>query len=135
MGVQNATLLVGGTVAASGGTSTAFVPNGAVVSSGIQIIDSVSTNNVTRANITLKTIKQAVFDMVKGVFTGKTKRQVQLVRPKVLANGSVTFPLIRLELEFHPDNTDAEITALLSEGAQLLTDVDFSAFWRLGNLQ
>lgn len=135
MGVQNATLMVGATVAASGGTSTAFAPNGAVVSGGIQIVDSVSTNNVTRATITLKTIKQAAFDMVKGIFTGKTKRQIQLVRPKVLANGSVSFSLVRLELEYHPDNTADEVTQLLTEGAQLLTDADFAAFWRLGNLQ
>lgn len=134
MGVQNATLLVGGTVSTAGGTSTAFVPNGATINGGIQIVDSVSTNAVTRASITLKTIKSAVFDMATGLFTGKTKRQVQLVRPKVLASGRVVFPLIRIEIEVHPDNTDAEIMQLLSEGAQLLTDTDFTPFWKIGSI-
>lgn len=134
MGVQNATLLVGGTVAATGGTSTAFVPNGATISGGIQIVDSVNTNAVTRASITLKTIKTAVFDMMTGLFTGKTKRQIQLVRPKVLASGRVVFPLVRIEVEVHPENTDAEVSALLSEGAQLLADSDFVSFWKIGSI-
>lgn len=134
MGVQNATLLVGATVSATGGTSTAFVPNGASVNGGVQVVDSTNTNAVTRASMTFKTIKQAVLDMVTGLFTGKTKRQAQLVRPKVLANGRVVFPLIRIELEVHPENTDAEITALMAEGAQMLTDPDFTSFWKLGNL-
>lgn len=134
MGVQNATLLVGGSVATTGGTSTAFVPNGATINGGIQIVDSVNTNAVTRATITLKTIKSALFDMVTGLFTGKTKRQIQLVRPKVLASGRVVFPLIRIELEVSPDNTDAEVSALLSEGAQLCTDADFVNFWKIGSV-
>lgn len=134
MGVQNATLLVGATVSATGGTSTAFVPNGASVNNGVQVVDSTNTNAVTRASVTVKTIKQAVLDMATGLFTGKTKRQAQLVRPKVLANGRVVFPLIRIELEVHPENTDAEISALMSEGAQLLTDTDFTSFWKVGNL-
>lgn len=134
MGVQNATLLVGATVSATGGTSTAFVPNGASVNNGVQVVDSTNTNAVTRASMTFKTIKQAVLDMVTGLFTGKTKRQAQLVRPKVLANGRVVFPLVRIELEVHPENTDAEITALMAEGAQMLTDSDFTSFWKLGNL-
>lgn len=134
MSVQNATLLVGGTVSTAGGTSTAFVPNGATISGGIQIVDSVNTNAVTRATITLKTIKTAAFDMITGLFSGKTKRQVQLVRPKVLAGGRVVFPLIRIEMEVHPENTDAEVSALMSEGAQLLIDTDFASFWKLGSI-
>lgn len=133
MGVQNATILVGGTVSTTGGTSTAFVPNGADVNAGVQIVDSTSTNAITRCNITFRTIKQAVLDMVSGVFTGKTKRQAQLVRPKVLASGRVVFPLVRVEMETHPEMTDAEITALMVEGAQLLADSDFTAFWKMGS--
>lgn len=134
MGVQNATLLVGGTVSTAGGTSTAFVPNGAEVNSGVQIVDSTSTNAITRCTVTARTIKLAVLDTVSGLFTGKTKRQAQLVRPKVLASGRVTFPLVRIELETHPEMTDAEISALMSEGAQLLADADFTAFWKMGSI-
>lgn len=134
MSLQNATLLVGATVAASGGTSTAFVPNGATVTNGVQIVDSTSTNAITRAMITCKTIKTAVLDMVTGLFTGKTKRQAQLVKPKVLSSGRVVFPLIRIEIEDHPEMTDAERSALRLEGAQLLVDSDFTEFWRIGSL-
>ena len=132
MGVQNATLLVGGTVSTTGGTSTAFAPNGATVVGGIQIVDSTNTNAVTRASITLRTIKNAVLDLVTGFYTGKSKRQAQLVRPKVLTSGRVVFPLIRIEIEDHPDMTAAERAQLRVEGAQLLTDSDFINFWEMG---
>jgi len=134
MGVHNAAILVGGTVSTTGGTSTSFVPNGADVKGGVQVVDSANTNAVTRASITFRTIKAAVLDTVTGLFTGKSKRQAQLVRPKVLASGRVVFPLVRVELELHPEMTDAEITALMSEGAQLLADSDFTAFWKLGSV-
>lgn len=134
MSVQNATLLVGGTVSATGGTSTGFVPNGSDVAGGVQVVDSTSTNAVTRASITLRTVKNAVLDMSTGLFIGKTKRQAQLVRPKVLASGRVIFPLVRIELETHPEMTDAEVSALLSEGAQLLVDADFTSFWKMGSV-
>lgn len=134
MGLQNATLLVGGTVSATGGTSTAFAPNGASVVGGIQIVDTTNSNAVTRASATFRTIKQATLDLVTGLFSGKVKRQAQLVRPKVLASGRVVFPLVRIEVEFSPENTDAEISALLTEGAQLLIDADFTSFWKIGNI-
>lgn len=134
MSVQNATLLVGGTVAATGGVSTMFVPNGASVTGGIQIVDSSNNNAVTRASLTCRTIKQATLNTATGTFDGKIKRQVQLVRPKILASGKVQFPLIRIEMEFSPENTDAEISALLNEGAQLCVDADFTSFWKIGSL-
>lgn len=134
MSVTNATIMVGATVATSGGTSTAFTPNGADISSGIQLVDAVSTNAITRAVITLRTVKSAMFDAVKGMFTGKTRRYMQLVRPKVLANGSVVYPLVRVEVEDHPEMSDAERAQLRTEGAQLLTDADFTQFWVLGSL-
>lgn len=133
MGLQNATLMVGATVSTTGGTSTAFVPNGATVTNGVQVVDSTNTNAVTRASMTFRTIKQAVLDLITGKFTGKIKRQAQLVRPKVLADGRVTFPLIRIELEVVPDSTDAEIFALMNEGAMMLTDADFLSFWKIGS--
>lgn len=133
MGLQNATLMVGAVVSSTGGTSTAFVPNGVSVANGVQVVDSTNTNAVTRASITFRTIKSAVIDVATGLFAGKTKRQVQLVRPKVLTNGQVKFPLIRIEIETVPDSTDAEITALLAEGAMLLSDSDFTSFWKIGS--
>lgn len=133
MGLQNATLMVGAVVSSTGGTSTAFVPNGVSVANGVQIVDSTNTNAVTRASVTFRTIKSAAIDVATGLFAGKTKRQVQLVRPKVLTNGQVKFPLIRIEIETVPDSTDAEITALLAEGAMLLSDSDFTSFWKIGS--
>lgn len=133
MGLQNATLLVGGTVSATGGTSTAFAPNGATVTGGIQVVDTTNTNAVTRASMTFRTVKQAALDLISGLYSGKIKRQAQLVRPKVTTSGRVVFPLVRIEVEYSPENTDVEVSALLSEGAQLLVDADFTNFWKIGS--
>lgn len=133
MPVNGATLAVGGTVSVAGGTSTSFVANSAEVKGGIQVVDSANTNAITRAMITLRTIKSAIVNAVTGKYSGKTKRQAQLVRPKVLGDGSIIFPLIRIEIETHPEMTDAEVSALLSEGAQLCIDSDFTSFWKLGS--
>lgn len=133
MGLQTATLMVGATVSSTGGASTAFAANGASVVNGVQIIDSTSTNAITRASMTFRTIKQATLDALTGLFTGKIKRQGQLVRPKVTASGRVVFPLIRIELEVSPESTDAEISALMNEGAMMLTDTDFIPFWKTGS--
>lgn len=134
MPINGATLLVGGSVSASGGTSTAFTVNGAEVKGGVQVVDATNTNAITRAMVTLRNIKNAVVNATTGKYVGKTKRQGQLVRPKVLPDGSIIFPLIRIELETHPEMTSAEVTALLTEGAQLCIDADFTNFWQIGSL-
>lgn len=134
MSVQNATLLIGGTVSATGGTSTAFVPNGAQVNSGVQVVDSTDSNAVTRASITCQNVKIPAIDPTTGKYPGKIRRRGTVTRPKVLSDGRVVFQLARIEIEYHPEASDAEITALMSQGAQLLCDSDFTSFWKVGSL-
>ena len=46
----------------------------------------------------------------------------------------MTFPLLRLEVEVHPEQTQAEIDAMFSAGAAAACDADFQSFNRTGNL-
>jgi len=132
MALQPCSLPVGGTVSVVGGTATSFVPNGAEISGGVQVVDSTNTNAVTRASATFRTIKTAALDQKTGLYVGKTKRQAQLVRPKVQSDGRVVFPLGRLEIEIVPENTEAEIYALLDQLA-MLTMAAYRDFWKLGS--
>lgn len=134
MGIQNATILVGGTVATTGGTSTAFTPNGVDVKGGVQLIDAANANAVTRAMITVRNVRAANLDPATGKYKTKWKRFANIIRPLVLSSGAVTFPVVRIEVEAHPESTQAQVDQLCSEAAQLLTDSDFQAFWRTGSL-
>lgn len=133
MALQPCSLPVGATIAITGGTATSFVANSAEVKGGIQVVDSTNTNAVTRASMTFRTIKEATLDSATGTYVGKTKRQAQIVRPKVQADSRVTFPLGRIELEIVPENTPAEIEALLDQIAMIAASATFREFWKIGS--
>jgi hypothetical protein len=54
--------------------------------------------------------------------------------PKILADGSTEYNLIRIEREVHPESTAAEALELNIQGAQLLFDSEVLAFWSAGSL-
>lgn len=132
MGIENSTLLNGATLSATGGTAFTLTSDGQVVVGGKHLINAAVPDFRIRPNATVKT-KPA-----KVASTGewsKGKRTAVYVVPKLLASGKTTFPLIRIELEDHPEMTQAEIDHLCTVGGQMLFDADFLAFWRTGSLQ
>lgn len=131
MGLQNASILVGSTLSATGGTALTFSLDGQQVSGGIHVSDAATTDFRVRPNFTAKTKIPTVDSL--GVYS-KGKRSLTFVRPKILASGKTVFPLVRIELEDHPEMTQAEVDALISQGAQLLFDADCTAYWRTGSL-
>jgi hypothetical protein len=77
-------------------------------------------------------VKQPSLDSL-GIYS-KGRRSIVVTIPKVLASGKQVFPLIRIELEDHPESSAAEVAALLSIGANVLIDADFSSFWSTGSV-
>lgn len=123
---KNAT---GGTT--TGGTAMALASDGVAVQNGVHVADMSEVDFTIRTNLTLKTrnpVKQA-----DGSYS-KAKRNATIVVPKALEDGSVTFNLVRIEVEAHPKTTDAELTNLHMLGAQLFTDADLTAFLKTGSL-
>lgn len=130
MGIQNATLLAGATISVSGGTAKTFNPDGFAVPNGIHVVDIGDADYRTRLNITAKNRNPV---LVNGKFS-KAKRWLTLVKPQVEADGSISFNVIRTEIEFTTTLPAADYTDLLKMNAQLFTDSDFTSFLTIGSL-
>lgn len=132
MGINTLSLMkhaTGGTT--TGGTAMALSSDGQEVKNGVHVADMSETNFIVRTNVTLKTRNpQRLSD---GSYS-KAKRYGTLVVPKILVSGEVSFNLIRIEIEAHPETTDAELTNLHMLGAQFFTDSDLTAFLKTGSL-
>lgn len=114
-----------------GGTAMALSSDGQDVKNGVHVADMSETNFIVRTNITLKTrnpIRQS-----DGTYT-KAKRFITIVVPKILAGGDVSYDLVRIEIEAHPETTVPELTNLHMLGAQVFTDADLTAFLVSGSL-
>lgn len=132
MSLQNAVLKAGATSASVvGGTDVTFTPDGQTVAGGIHIAAAADADFRTRRNMTIKNKVPTL--QSDGKYT-KAKRSTSYVQPKILADGSTTFNLIRVEMEAHPESTAAEVTELRMIGNQILGDSDFLSFWDTGNM-
>lgn len=131
MALSNATLLNGATNSATGGTTMNFSPSGKDVPNGVEIVDVGATDFVTRTTISFKA-KMPTYNATTNTWS-KGSREVTLVKPKVLSDGTVSFPVVRIKVETHPEMSAAEETELRSEAAQLLFDSDFWLFWQTGS--
>lgn len=131
MSLQNATLLAGATLSATGGTPKTFALSGLKVENGIQIVDSAESNIMIREAITAKSVPARVDG--NGEWT-MDKMEVTVTTPKVRANGKQSFPSIRIIGNFDPEMTTAEKLELRLQAAQTLFDTDFSNLWTVGGL-
>lgn len=132
MGLANATLMSGGTLSVTGGTSKTYAPDGVNVANGIHLADFSVTDARIRPSLTAKN-RPAAYDKTKGVWV-RGKRECVLTIPKVLASGITEFPNVRIIIEDHPEMTDAELTTLLGLAGQIFFDTDFTNYVKYGSL-
>lgn len=131
MSVNNMTLAYGATLAATGGTSKTFKKTDQEVKNGIMVVDSSSTDYRTRITVMAK-VKPPYYDSQTGEYT-KGRKTITLTQPFVKASGKVEFPLVRIEVEDHPELALSDITEMRKRAAQLLFDTDLDDFFNLGN--
>lgn len=131
MPINGLTLSEGATCSITGGTTKTFKLNATPVKNGVQVVDS------SNADIRLRPSLTAI---AKNAVQGKDgkwsyeRRETILVRPKLLADGTIGFNSQRVITSFHPESTPAEITELYSSGAQVGFDADTSDFRAQGTL-
>ena len=133
MTIQSLTLqknATGGTT--TGGTSISLSSDGVEVKNGIHVADMSELDFTVRTNATFKT-KNPV-KLPDGTYT-KGKRYATIVVPKALADETIVFNLVRIEVEAHPKTTEAELTNLHMLGAQVFTDADTQNFLKYGSLE
>jgi hypothetical protein len=132
MPINGAVIKTGATgFTVTSGTDKTFSPDGVPVANGIHVADMGQVDARIRASITCKN-KPPVLNS-DGTWS-KDKRSVSFVVPKILASGKTTFPLVRLEIEAHPENTVAERLDLSYMALQILFNSHFASFISTGNL-
>lgn len=119
----------GGTT--TGGTAMPLSRDGVEVKNGVHVADMAESDFTIRTNMSLRSrVPQLQSD---GTYS-KGKRFATIVVPKVLADASIAFNLIRIEVEVHPETTTAEKTNLHMLAAQVFTDSDLTDFLQNGSL-
>lgn len=132
MGLQNATVLDGATISATGGSAKTLSVDGIPVTNGIHLSDFSVADLRTRPNVTAKN-RPAAYNKSTAKWT-KGKREIVLTFPKILADGSIDYPLVRIDIEDHPECTDAELTKMFVWASQVFSDPDFTNFIKYGSL-
>lgn len=132
MPIQSAVVKTGATaLTVTGGTDKTFGPDGQTVVNGVHIADVAQADFRIRANATFK--NKVPVRGSDGKYS-KDRKSATYVQPKLLADGSTSYNLIRIEREVHPETTAAEAFDLLMIAGQLVSDTDFTTFWTVGNL-
>lgn len=133
MALTNATLVSNGTLnvtAGEGAVTVSYAPSGQDIPNGLQIIDTSSTDPRTRKTISVKARMSSYNSITKEYV--KDKREITLTHPKLLADGSTAFRIVRISYEEHPESTADERKELLDLAAQTMFDTDFAQFLATG---
>lgn len=131
MPISGATLLNGGTISVAGGTSKTFSEVGETIKNGKKVADLSVVDARVRPTITCVNRPASLNSL--GIYISKDKRTAKLVQPKVITSGALVFNVREIRAEDHPETTDAEKVVLDSYAAQLLSDSDFTQFFRNGS--
>lgn len=130
MGLKNMTLKSGGTIGVTGGTDLVFADDGQTINGGVHLIVPATADYREREEVTARSTTPTLDK--NGKFS-KLSRRLTFVRPKQLEDLSFVRNTMRMELQVHPETTQAEIDAILSLASQFTSDSDVTAFWRTGS--
>lgn len=131
MPISNATLLLGGVISVTGGTSRTFTEVGETIKNGKKVTDLAVAD--ARIRPTIACVNRPASLNGLGKYISKDKRTGKLVWPKLLTDGSIAFNVREIRAEDHPETTDAEKAIMDSYAAQMLCDADFTQFFRNGS--
>lgn len=132
MALKNMSLLAGATITASGGSAQAFTDDGLQIPNGVHLIVPADTDFVTRRQATAK-YRAPAYD-AKALAWSKDKKSISYTKPIILASGAISFCVLRIERECHPEMAAADAVEMNKIGAQLLTDPDLDNYWANGSL-
>lgn len=131
MTIATAAILVDGTAAVTGGTSTGLISLGDEKGTVETVLDdSAAYVDQTAFNFTAKQPKASA--SAPSGYTAR-RRSVYIKIPKALANGLYTFDSIRIEGVFSIETTDAEILSAKVLGVNAMVDTALDLFWQKGS--
>lgn len=128
MSIQNMALLTGATISVTGGVAQTFAPDGTKVTRGISVSD-VAGDTLMRASVVAKNTS-GVLQPDKTY--SKDRRSIKYVLPELLADGSIDFAFIEINMVKSPLRGIATVNALKEKGVQLINDSDVANLWISG---
>lgn len=132
MSLNNASIKIDGTIAASAGTDTALLTQGGNLDQVSTILDD-GTEFLASTSINFSKKPAKLSSAAPNGYT-QLRNIVKVQSPLVLDNGGNTVNTVTINLGVDVETTDAEVQSLLVLAAQLLTDTDFSDFWKKQSL-
>jgi hypothetical protein len=122
-------LLDGGTSSTTGGASQSFTRTATPVTNGYEYADVSEADHLARQKVVLTARNPSL--QSDGSWS-KHKAKGQFVLPITLADGSVSYNLVRAEIEYHPEASSANVDELREMGAQMLISADFDDLFVAG---
>jgi len=130
MALNNSSILIAPTLAATAGTVITMINDGKTVRNGIHLIDAGSTDYRTMKQITAK----ATPPPLQGGMYGMAKNTVSILSPSIDSLGRIQFNKLYFERSVHSEFSAADRVILNALGAQTLFDADWSTFWTTGGI-
>lgn len=127
--IQNAIIKAGATYSLTGGTDRTLSQAGPMLGNVVHVVDTSVTDFRLQPTFDFRT-RQPVLQK-DGTYQ-KWRRDVHVVRPKLLASGLYEPISGDVIIKGHPEMTDAEILAMKLDLCQVIMDTDFDLFWKLG---
>lgn len=131
MSLSTASILKDGTIGVTGGTATAFTRISGDNTSAKASFDGTGFLSRSEGVFSVKSPKPSASS--PDGYT-QARRVVLVKRPKVLANGSLTYDTVKIEISRSVETTAAELATHKGIASQILSDADFDAFWDDGSL-
>lgn len=127
MPLANASILVDGTVATTGGTATTLESKGGTSNNHNLFLDDGSLLQ-SQTEIQASTSNPKVSTTAPNGYT-QARNTIKLKVPLVLDNGNTTVNTITITQATDIETTDAEKLSMRVTAAQLLHDSDFVKYW------
>jgi hypothetical protein len=121
----------GGTTTTAGGAAQTFSRTSTPVTNGNEYADASETDHLARQKVICTARNPAL--QSDGTWS-KHKAKGQFVLPITLASGEVSYNLIRVELEYHPEASAANVAELREMGAQIAISSAFDDLFVSGTL-
>lgn len=131
MSILNASVLVDGTVATTGGTATSMISKDTDGGHNVILDEGVEFNAQTKLSFSSKDPKVSA-SAPNGYTQHRTT--VKILEPLLLDNGNYTMNSVTVTFGVDHETTDAEILSLRVLAAQIIHDPDFDNFWNVGSV-
>jgi hypothetical protein len=132
MSIENSSILVGGTVATTGGTATGLLVKGENLNEKRCILDNAS-DFLAQTKVNFSTKEPTPSSKAPNGYTQR-RSTVYIQDPLVLDNGNLTNNTVTITIACDPETDSSEVAALRVLAAQAVHSSDFDEFWNSQSL-